>query len=220
VVDLTKLDLAVLARQLGNPEGEIGQAVGDYMSAHNAAVSAAAWQRLELKPRERVLEVGFGNGKLIPALLALAPDLAYTGIDISETMLAEARAFNRALADAHRIDLKLASVESLPFPAAAFDRAVTVNTIYFWPDSQRALGELHRVLRPDGVLVVAGITPEAAAGLPIVRHGFRIYDRTRLEEMHRRAGFRSVEVEIYRETTRRLEGGTHERSYHLLRATA
>lgn len=219
MVDLTKLDLAVLARQLGSPEGEIGQAVGDYMSAHNAAVSAAAWQRLELKPRERVLEVGFGNGKLIPALLALAPDLAYTGVDISETMLAEARAFNRALADARRIDLKLASVESLPFPAAAFDRAVTVNTIYFWPDPQRALGELHRVLQPDGVLVVAGITPEAAASLPIVQHGFRVYDRTRLEEMHRRAGFRSVEVEIYRETTRRLEGGTHERSYHLLRAT-
>ena len=54
---------------------EIGRAVGDYMSAHNAAVSAAAWQRLGLKPRDRVLEVGFGNGKLIPALLALEPEL-------------------------------------------------------------------------------------------------------------------------------------------------
>ena len=220
MVDLTKLDLAVLARQLGNPEGEIGRAVGDYMSRHNAGVSAAAWRRLDLKPGARVLEVGFGNGELIPALLALAPELAYTGIDISETMMAEATAFNRALLEARRIELKLVSVEAMPFPAGAFDRAVSVNTIYFWPDPDRALGELHRVLNREGVLVLAGITPEAAAGLPITQHGFRVYDRKRLEELHRQTGFRALDVEIYRETTRRLEGGTHERSYYILRAGA
>ena len=220
MVDLTKLDLAVLARQLGKPEGEIGCAVGEYMSRHNAAVSAAAWRRLDLQAGDRVLEAGFGNGQLIPALLALKPGLAYTGIEISETMLAEAAAFVRALAEAGRIELQLASVEAMPFAAGAFDRAVSVNTIYFLPEPERALGELHRVLRPEGVLVLAGITPEAAAGLPIVQHGFRIYDRDRLTEMHRRAGFRSIDIEIYRETTARLDGGTHERSYHLLRALA
>ena len=219
-MDLSKLDLAVLAKQLGRPEGEIGLAVGDYMSEHNAPVSAAAWKRLGVEPQDRVLEIGFGNGKLIPALLALQPDLAYAGVDVSETMVAEAKAFNLALVSAGRIDLRLADVALLPFPVGAFDRALSVNTFYFVPDPARALGELHRVLRPGGVLVVAGITPEAAAGLPIVQHGFRVYDRTRLEEMHRAAGFGSVDVELYRETTRRLEGGTHERSYHLLRAVA
>ena len=220
MVDLTKLDLAVLARQLGNPEGEIGRAVGDYMSRHNAGVSTAAWRRLDLKPGARVLEVGFGNGELIPPLLALEPDLAYTGIDISETMLAEAAAFNRALVEARRIELKLASVEAMPFPAGAFDRAVSVNTIYFWPNPERALAEFHRVLGRDGVLVLAGITPEAAASLPITQHGFRVYDRQRLDDMLHRAGFRSPEIEIHRETTARLEGGTHERSYHIIRALA
>ncbi|HXP73280.1 MAG TPA: class I SAM-dependent methyltransferase [Stellaceae bacterium] len=219
-MDLSKLDLAVLARQLGHPEGEIGKAVGEYMSANNAGVSAAAWRRLGLQPRDRVLEIGFGNGKLIPALLALQPDLAYTGIDISETMMAEAKAFNRTLLEAGRIDLKLASVDAMPFPAGSFDRAVAVNGHYFWPDLPRALGELHRVLRADGVLVLAGITPEAAATLPIVQHGFRVYDQPRLEEMLRRAGFRSVDAEIHRELTQRLEGGRHERSYSLVRAAA
>jgi ubiquinone/menaquinone biosynthesis C-methylase UbiE len=220
MVDLAKLDLALLARQLGKPEGEIGHAVGEYMSRHNAAVSAAAWRRLGLEPGDRVLEVGFGNGRLIPALIALEPDLAYTGIEISETMMAEATAFNRTLLEAKRIELRLASVEAMPFAAGAFDRAVMVNTLYFLAEPERALGELHRVLRPEGVLALAGITPEAAAELPIVQHGFRIYDRARLEEMHRRAGFRSVDVEIYRETSQRLDGGTHERSYHLWRAVA
>ena len=220
MVDLSKLDLALLARQLAKPEGETGRAVGEYMSQHNANVCAAAWARLDLRPRDRVLEVGFGNGKLIPALLARQPDLAYTGIDISPTMLAEATAFNGALVESRRIDVRLASVEAMPFAAGAFDRAVSVNTIYFLPDPDRALAELHRVLRPGGTLVLAGITPEAAAGLPIIQHGFRIYDRQRLEEMHRRAGFHSIDAEIYRETTQRLDGGQHERSYYLFRAVA
>ncbi len=218
MVDLATLDLAVLARQLGCPEGEIGRAVGEYMSTNNAAVSAAAWRRLGLRPRDRVLEVGFGNGKLVPALLAVADDISYTGIEISETMLAQATAFNRALLDARRIELELASVESMPFPDGSFDRAVAVNSHYFWPDLERALGELHRVLRRDGILVLAGITPEAAAGLPIVQHGFRVYDRRRLEELHARAGFRSLDIETYREMAARLDGGRHERSYHLMRA--
>src|SRR5262249_19848168 len=188
-VDLSKLELALLARQLANPEGAIGVAVGDYMSEHNAAVSAAAWKRLGLRPKDRVLEVGFANGKLIPALLALEPDLAYAGADISATMLAEASAFNRPLVDEQRIDLRLASVDALPFPDGGVDRAASGNTLYFWPDPDRALAELHRVLRRDGVLVVAGITAETAAGLPIVQHGFRVHDRTRIEGMHRRAGF-------------------------------
>jgi SAM-dependent methyltransferase len=219
-VDLSKLDLAVLARQLARPEGEIGHAVGEYMSQHNTALSAAAWKRLGLKRRDRVLEVGFGNGKLIPALLALEADLAYIGIEISETMLAEAKAFNRALLDARRIELRLASVEALPFADGAFDRAVAVNTFYFVSDPERALAELHRVLRPEGVLVVAGLTPESASELPITKHGFRVYDRERLEAMHKRAGFRTMDLEIHRETTQRVDGGLHERGYQLFRSVA
>ncbi len=219
-MDLSKLELAVLARQLAKPEGEIGRAVGEYMSQHNATVSAAAWKRLDLQRGDRVLEVGFGNGKLIPPLLALQPDLAYTGIDISETMLAEAQAFNRALVDAKRIDLRLASVEALPFPDRAFDRAAIVNTIYFLPSPGRALAELHRVLRPGGVLAAAGITPEAAAALPLTQHGFRVYDEPRLKEMLGAAGFHAVDIAIHRETTARLDGGTHDRTYQVLRAVA
>jgi ubiquinone/menaquinone biosynthesis C-methylase UbiE len=219
-VDLSKLELAVLARQLAKPEGEIGHAVGEYMSQHNGALSAAAWKRLDLRPKNRVLEVGFGNGKLIPALLALEPELHYTGIEISETMLAEAKAFNRALVEAQRIDLRLASVEALPFPDGAFDRAVAVNTFYFVAGPERALAELHRVLRSEGVLVVAGLTPESAAELPITKHGFHVYDRDRLEAMHRAAGFRAMDLEIHRETTQRLDGGMHKRGYQLFRAVA
>ena len=220
MVDLKKLDLAVMARQLGKPEGEIGRAVAAYVSEHNAKVNAAAWQRLDLHPRDRILEIGFGNGRLIPPLLALAPELAYTGVDHSETMIAEATAFNRARIDAGRIKLELASVESMPFAAGSFDRAVLINTLYFLPDPARAFAELHRVLRPEGVLVLAGIVPESAAKLPISKHGFRAYSRPKLEEMCRAAGFQTIDFETHRETAHTMDGLTHERIYDLTRAVA
>jgi ubiquinone/menaquinone biosynthesis C-methylase UbiE len=52
---------------------------------------------------------------------------------------------------------------SIPAPDAAFDKAYTVHTVYFWPDLDAGLRELHRVLRPGGLLLLALHTSENAA---------------------------------------------------------
>jgi ubiquinone/menaquinone biosynthesis C-methylase UbiE len=88
------------------------------------------------------------------------------GVDMSDTMVHEARENNRALIDEGRVKLRLATVDRLPFPNAAFDRALIVNTIYFWPDQLSGLAESRRVLRDDGFLVLASMTPETSAKSP------------------------------------------------------
>src|SRR5919204_412524 len=55
---------------------------------------------------------------------------------------------------ARRLDLRVGSVERLPFPDASFDHAVGVNTVAVWPDLEAGLRELHRVLRPGGRLLL------------------------------------------------------------------
>ncbi len=197
--DLTKLDPATTAQHLGRPEGEIGLALADSMAERNWPVYEAAFKRVGAKPGEYIFEVGFGNGKLVPRLLALAPELTYAGIDISETMVAEAETFNRSLVEAGRATFGLASVEAIPFADGAFDRALTVNTIYFWPDPVRALTEIRRVLRADGALVLMVGTPQTMAQAPHARYGFRLYDEAQLRELHDKAGFRRVDVELYRD---------------------
>jgi hypothetical protein len=96
LVDLTKLDQPTIARHLSKPEGEIGCALAD----RNWPVYQAAFRRLGTRPGERFFEAGFGNGKLVPRLLGLAPKLTYTGVDFSETMVGEAEVFNKGLIDA------------------------------------------------------------------------------------------------------------------------
>ena len=73
MVDLGKLDPAETAQHLGKPEGEIGRALADSMAERNWPVYEAAIRRVGVEPGEGLLEIGFGNGKLVPRLLALAP---------------------------------------------------------------------------------------------------------------------------------------------------
>ena len=211
MVDIGKLDPKLAAQHFGNPQGEIGLALANSMSSRNTAVYEAAARRLGMKPGERLFEVGFGNGKLVPLLLTSAPELTYAGIDISETMVAEAEDFNRELVETGKAVFRLASVDSIPFADGSFDRALSVNTIYFWSDPVRSLTELRRVLRPDGVLLVAAGTPRTMAKLPPAQHGFRVYDDAQLLELHRQAGFGSVEVERYSDTATGPDGSLVDR---------
>lgn len=220
MVDLTKLDPATMAQHLGKPEGDIGRALADSMAERNWPVYEAAIRRVGLGPGEALLEIGFGNGNLVPRLLALAPGSTYTGVDFSETMVEEATAFNRTLIDAGQASFHLAPVEDMPLADASFDRAVTINTIYFWADPVRALTEIHRVLRPDGALLVSAMTPDEAAKSPFTRHGFRIYDAPQLQELHERAGFARVDVDLYRDSAPTLDrSGTRQRETYFVVST-
>jgi arsenite methyltransferase len=120
-------------------------------------------------------------------------------------MVSEAEAFNQELIRAGRATFRLASVEAIPFAADAFDHALAVNTIYFWPDPVRALAEIRRVLRPDGVLFVLAGTPEEMAKAPFTPYGFRVYDEAQLRKLHAEAGFQRVEIERYRDTSPTLD---------------
>jgi len=221
-MDVSKLAPAELASHLGNPKGEVGLAVGEFMNRVNMKLSEDAYRRLDLQRGDNVLEIGVGNGLFIDSLLQLAPDTRYTGVDISETMLTSAAQANPALVENGRVSLKLASVDDMPLDDASIDRAVTVNCIYFWPDPAKALQEIRRVLKPAGRLIVAAVSPETAATSPHFKleHGFRIYDAEALEKMHREAGFASVSVDIYTETVKRPDGTPYPRKYSMLKATS
>lgn len=222
MTDLAKLSPAEMAAQLGRPTGETGIAVGDYMSRINSRLIDAACELLALPPDGRVLEIGFGNGKLIGKVLARAAGLAYAGVDISDTMVREATANNQALVWQGRVGLHLAAVDRLPFPDATFDRALAVNTIYFWPDASSGLTEIRRVLRDDGFLVLASMTPETFVRSPMARseHGFHVLDRGSLQRLHLQAGFGHVAVDLYEEEAKRLDGTIFHRNYHMVLAHA
>jgi len=165
--------------------------------------------RFVLTPRKEAntmrAEVGFGNGKVVPRLMGLASAIAYTGIDYSQAMVAEAKASNKSQIEGGSVEFRRASVEAIPFADDSFDHALTINTIYFWPEPVRGLAEIRRVLRPSGNLLLVVGTPEQMARNAFTQHGFRLYADAQLRELFVRAGFREVTVELYRDQAPTLD---------------
>ncbi|WP_182347773.1 class I SAM-dependent methyltransferase [Tomitella gaofuii] len=96
-----------------------------------------------------VLEVAVGTGLNLP----LYPeDAALTGIDLSEQMLAQAR--DRAASLGREVTLRQADAHALPFDDGALDTAVCTFGLCAIPDIDRAVAEMHRVLRPGGRLIL------------------------------------------------------------------
>ena len=194
---LAGLDVDVLLSQLRYPTGAIGHAVGDMMERVNAALIDAAYSRLDVQANERILEVGLGNGGHIASVLTRAPCLRLAGVDVSPTMIAAARSRNAVFVEHGQVLLQTASVTDLPFPGAVFDKAIAINAVYFWPDLTAGLREIRRVLRENGVLVIAAMTPETSLTMPFAEHGFQVYGPTALRNACFDAGFNHVQMERY-----------------------
>ena len=147
-----------IARQLANPHGWFGRVIGRLMNFHNARMNAFAVRELDPGSFDRVLEIGFGGGTSLPPLINSGAFIA--GIDRSHAMVARARhRFRKAIA-AGKATFLQGRVEAMPFATNAFDKACTVNTVYFWPSLEGGFAEIFRVLAPDGRLAVGFLPKE------------------------------------------------------------
>jgi ubiquinone/menaquinone biosynthesis C-methylase UbiE len=97
----------------------------------------------------RVLEVAVGTGLNLPFYGA---DVSVVGIDLSPDMLAIAR--RRALESGRDVDLREGDAHDLDFEDRSFDSVVCTFSLCNIPDTDQALGEMHRVLRPGGRLIL------------------------------------------------------------------
>jgi demethylmenaquinone methyltransferase/2-methoxy-6-polyprenyl-1,4-benzoquinol methylase len=106
----------------------------------------------------RVLDLCTGTA-LVPALVAPArPELSLVGLDLSPEMLAVGRA-KLARRGIRNAALVRADAGRLPFPDGSFDAVTVSYGLHELPTAVRgrALEEVRRVLRPQGLLVVADL---------------------------------------------------------------
>lgn len=98
-----------------------------------------------------VLEIGFGMGT---DLFSFASSGAIvSGVDLSPKHL-EISSKRFALYGLNA-NLQLADTESLPFADATFDLVYSFGVIHHTPDTEKAVDEIHRVLKPGGQAILA-----------------------------------------------------------------
>ena len=141
------------------------------------------FDRIGIQAGETVLELGPGPGLFtVEAARRAGPDGHLIAVDIQPEMIAmvEARLQQTGLAN---VETHVASAHDLPFSDSSLDRAFLVTVLSEIPDPPRALAELHRTLKPGGMLSITEefLDPDYPFASETIRRveaaGFRLAER-------------------------------------------
>lgn len=132
----------------------------DFFGPFGRSLVAAA----DLRPGQTVLDVACGRGAcLLPALEAVGPDGRVLGIDLAPGMV-EALAADLAASGVANAEVRVGDAESIDLPDASVDAVTAGFMIFFCPDPDRVLAELHRVLRAGGTLALSTFDGDVPSG--------------------------------------------------------
>jgi ubiquinone/menaquinone biosynthesis C-methylase UbiE len=138
----------------GHPRGLAGRLGGAIMARGNAGQEQWAVQHANLKPGAHVLAVGIGPGVGVAlAARAVTPAGHVIGVDPSATMRELATRRCRSEIEAGAVEVRAGTAEATGCAADSVDAAISVNNVMLW-NRTAGLAELHRVLRPGGLLVI------------------------------------------------------------------
>lgn len=161
----------------------------------------------------RVLDIGCGTGATTFAVArALGPEGRCTGIDISEPMIAAARA--RAEREGRSASFICSDAQTCVFAPASFDMIISRLGVMFFADPVQAFANLRRAARPGAALrfiawrgaaenpfmttaeqATRPLLPDLPARRPDAPGQFGFADRKRVESVLKRSGWDAIAIE-------------------------
>lgn len=152
-----------------------------------------ATQLAEIKPGDKVLDVGCGTGNLAIAAKKIAGDKGEIfGIDPSSEMIEFAS--KKALKEKIDISFQIGAIENIPFPDNSFDVVLSTLMIHHLPGDElkiKGFSEIHRVLKSGGCLLVVDIdTPNALIAFLSSHHKT---SPRQYQPLMEKSGFREIE---------------------------
>ena len=129
---------------------------GAKMERHHLDITEKTIRLMNLRPGERVLDLGCGSGwatRLLARLVGEGPEGfgQVVGVDVSDEMVRQAR---EASKDFDNILYVWGSAQQIPWEENFFDKVLSVESFYYYADQDRALMELFRVMAPRGKLFI------------------------------------------------------------------
>lgn len=126
----------------------------------NEMLADPLFEKLMDAPEPLVLDFATGTGRLSYALLSRSDfNGRIVAIDLSQGMLEQAA--SKLSGHLDRVDLLRHQSLPLPFPEAAFDAVCCLEVLELMPDTEAALQEMSRLLRPGGILLTSRGTEES-----------------------------------------------------------
>jgi ubiquinone/menaquinone biosynthesis C-methylase UbiE len=156
------------------------------------AVHRRMLEFVTLSPQPNLLDLGCGTGRLLSRLAANFPHLKGIGLDLSPEMLNQARKNNQFRS---KLIFIRGNVDDLPFAEGQFEAVFNTISFLHYPDPERVLLEVYRVLEKGGKFYLADycageIFPRGF--FPFSPGGLRFYSRKQRDSMGKKAGFKNI----------------------------
>ncbi len=147
---------------------------------------------LELAGDDRFLDIGFGGGYLLKKAIPQVSRGLVAGLDVSPVMVDACRAKFQKLIQAGKIDILCGQAERLPFPDAYFTKVSSVNSLFYWDNTQQGIAEIFRVLQSGGRIVLTFTERKDIENKGFSQYGITTFDTEEVQQMLVRAGFRDI----------------------------
>ena len=181
------------------PQGPEGGQMLRRMNESHAEVTGWALDFLDFGEEDRALDIGCGGGAALKRMSERIPEGHLTGVDYSPVSVELSREMNARDIQNGKMEILEASVEHLPFENGSFDKIITVESFYFWPDPAENLKEVLRVLNKDGVfLLIADIYQKEGLGEAALENikQYHLFNPTKEEfrRLFEQAGFAEIRI--------------------------
>ena len=171
----------------------------NYYETHDGKHSKALYDlmidKLDDLDYSSLLDIGFGTGEVLSRIAT--EGVQYSGLDISPQMLSIAR---KNLGE--NVDLRLGDSEELPWDDESFNVVMCLNSFHHYPNPEKVLSEMRRVLKTGGKLVMADpwqSTPFRQIMNLFIRFNgggdVKIYSESEICTLLGRSGFKNIEWE-------------------------
>jgi ubiquinone/menaquinone biosynthesis C-methylase UbiE len=152
VIDNDKAECVAVAKQFGRDfwDGDRKYGYGGYKyDGRWRVVAEEMAAHYNLKPGQKILDVGCGKAFLLYELTQVVPGLEVAGIDISQYALEHAK-------DEVNTFLRQGLAQDLPYPDKSFDLVYSITTLHNLPifDLKQAIGHINRVVKENSYIVV------------------------------------------------------------------
>ena len=139
-----------LIQQSKNPSGFLGKRMMKLWNRAYLPMFVWAIRHLDRTFYPAILDVGVGNGRSTIQLKETFPQSTITGIDISDVAIAQAKQI-----EITNINFERRDVRDTGFSDESFDLITAFQTHFHWQDLEASFMELRRILKSDGMLLLA-----------------------------------------------------------------
>lgn len=180
-----------LIEQAKNPNGVLGSFMLKIMNAAHSEMNKWALEKMKIRRGSVLLDVGCGGGKTLQLLSRMNAYGKIYGIDYSEQAVKDSIKANKLDVATGKIYIQQASVTDIPFSENMFDIITAFQTHYFWPDLEKSVKEVFRVLKQEGCFFIT-------AEIYKINYHMKTYKtKEDIEQLFKKTGFSTVEFYVH-----------------------